>query len=237
MKPQLSIYCIILPNNCKLMKPLKYILFLLLVTTTMNAQVDKNDEYLNEQDTIKLVQLPEVLIYKGDVDEESQKNFTILQRRVARVYPFAKATSERLVALEKGMAKLKTDKEKKKYFKIVEKYLEDEFEGQLKKLSRKDGQILVKLIHRQTGTTTYDLIKEQKSGWKAFWAAKTARVFSIDLKRTYNPYGVGEDFLIETILVRAFEENRLPKQPAKLNINYQELAKSWNDRIASKAKT
>ena len=92
------------------MKPIKYILFLLLITSAMNAQVDKNDEYLNEQDTIKLVQLPEVLIYRGDVDEESQKNFVILQRRVQRVYPFAKATSERLVALEKGMAKLKTDK-------------------------------------------------------------------------------------------------------------------------------
>ena len=219
------------------MKPIKYILFLLLITSAMNAQVDKNDEYLNEQDTIKLVQLPEVLIYRGDIDEESQKNFIILQRRVQRVYPFAKATSERLVALEKGMAKLKTDREKKKYFKIVEKYLEDEFEGQLKKLSRKDGQILVKLIHRQTGSTTFDLIKEQKSGWKAFWANKTARVFSIDLKRTYNPYGVGEDFLIETILVKAFEENRLPKQASKLNINYQELAKSWNDRVATKAKS
>ena len=237
MKSQLSIYCIILQNNCKQNETHKIRFSFFFLTTLTNAQVDKNDEYLNEQDTIKLVQLPEVLIYRGEVDEESQKNFTILQRRVQRVYPFAKATSERLVALEKGMAKLKTDKEKKKYFKIVEQYLEDEFEGQLKKLSRKDGQILVKLIHRQTGSTTYDLIKEQKSGWKAFWAAKTARVFNIDLKRTYNPYGVGEDFLIETILVRAFEENRLPKQSAKLNINYQELAKSWNDRIVAKSKT
>ena len=237
MKSQLSIYCIILHNNSKQMKSIKWALFLFFITAAANAQVDKNDEYLNEQDTIKLVQLPEVLIFKGEIDEESQKNFTILQRRVHRVYPFAKATSERLVALEKGMARLKTDKEKKKYFKIVEKYLEDEFEGQLKKLSRKDGQILVKLIHRQTGSTTYDLIKEQKSGWKAFWANKTARVFSIDLKRPYNPYEVGEDYLIETILVRAFEERRLPRQNAKLDINYVELSKAWNNRIAAKAKT
>lgn len=218
------------------MKPINFFLFLFFLSGAINAQVDKNDEYLNEPDTIKVVQLDEVLIYKGEIDEESKKNFLVLQRRVQRVYPYAKTAAERLVALEKGMAKLKTEKEKKKYFKIVEKYLENEFEGQLKKLSRRDGQILVKLIHRQTGSTTFDLIKEQKSGWKAFWANKTARVFSINLKTQYNPYNVPEDFLIETILVRAFEEGRLPKQNSKININYQELAKSWNEKVA-KSKT
>lgn len=218
------------------MKTINYFFLLLLLSNTLNAQVDKNDEYLNQPDTIKVVQLDEVLILKGEIDEESKKNFLILQRRVQRVYPFAKAAADRLVALEKGMAKLKTEKEKKKYFKIVEKYLENEFEGQLKKLSRRDGQILVKLIHRQTGSTTFDLIKEQKSGWKAFWANKTARVFSINLKTQYNPYNVPEDFLIETILVRAFEEGRLPKQNPGISINYQELAKSWNEKVA-KSKT
>jgi hypothetical protein len=133
------------------MKTINYFFLLFLLSNTLNAQVDKNDEYLNQPDTIKVVQLDEVLILKGEIDEESKKNFLILQRRVQRVYPFAKAAADRLVALEKGMAKLKTEKEKKKYFKIVEKYLENEFEGQLKKLSRRDGQILVKLIHRQTG--------------------------------------------------------------------------------------
>jgi len=73
------------------------------------------------------------------------------------------------------MAKLKTQKEKKKYFKLVEKYLNEEFEPKLKKLSRKQGQILVKLIYRQTGKTTFDLIKDYKSGWKAFWSNNTAK--------------------------------------------------------------
>lgn len=218
------------------MKAINYFFILFFLSNVLQAQVDKNDEYLNEPDTIKVVQLDEVFIYKGEIDEESKKNFLVLQRRVQRVYPYAKAAADRLVALDKGMAKLKTEKEKKKYFKIVEKYLENEFEGQLKKLSRRDGQILVKLIHRQTGSTTFDLIKEQKSGWKAFWANKTARVFSINLKTQYSPYSVAEDFLIETILVRAFEEGRLPRQKPGININYQELSKSWNEKVA-KSKT
>ena len=215
------------------MKLIKYIAFLLLMSNAVNAQVDKNDEYLQDIDTMKVVQLPEVLIYRGEeIDEESKKNFLILQRRIQRVYPFAKATSERLTALNKGMAKLNSEKEKKKYFKIVEEYLEKEFEGKLKQLSRKDGQILVKLIHRQTGSTTFDLIKEQKSGWKAFWANKTARVFSINLKTEYNPYNVPEDFLIESILVKAFQEGRLQKQTPAIDINYEQLSKSWNQKLA-----
>ena len=215
------------------MKPIKYIAFLLLLSNTINAQVDKNDEYLQYIDTMKVVQLPEVLIYKGgEIDEESKKNFLILQRRILRVYPFAKATSERLTSLNKGMAKLKSDREKKKYFKIVEEYLEKEFEGKLKQLSRKDGQILVKLIHRQTGSTTFDLIKEQKSGWKAFWANKTARVFSINLKTEYSPYAVSEDFLIESILVKFFQEGKLPRQEPAISLNYEQLSKSWNEKLA-----
>ena len=47
--------------------------------------------------------------------------------------------------------------------------MDDEFSAELKKMTRTEGQILVKLIHRQTGITMYDLIKEYRSGWKAFW--------------------------------------------------------------------
>lgn len=215
------------------MKAFASLLFFLILSTQAISQVDKNDEYLNEPDTIMQVNLPEVLVYRGEVDEESRKNFLILQRRVYKVYPFAKAASERLTSLNNTLAKLKTEREKKKYFKIVEDYLEKEFEGKLKNLSRKDGQILVKLIHRQTGSVTFDLIKEQKSGWKAFWANKTARVFSINLKTPYNPENNGEDFLIETILSRAIQEGRLPKQNPKMQIDYNQLTKIWNDRIAA----
>ena len=94
------------------------------------------------------------------------------------------------------MAALKSNKEKRKYFKIVENYIENEFTDKLKKLSRKQGQVLVKLICRQTGQTTYDLIREQKSGWKAFWSNTAARIFDINLKTPYAPYQDNEDFLM-----------------------------------------
>jgi hypothetical protein len=83
----------------------------------------------------------------------------------SRVYPYAKLASERLTLLNKGWQGFPLI-EKKKYFKIVESYLSNEFEAKLKKLSRSQGRILVKLIHRQTGTTTYELVKHSKAGGK-----------------------------------------------------------------------
>jgi len=219
----------------KLIKSLLFI-FLLTLATTTTAQEDKRDDYLKVQDTTlgDPILLEEVIINPNQikVDEAAKKKFLILQRRVYKVYPYAKTASERLTQLNKGMASLKTSKEKKKYFKITEKYITDEFEAQLKKLSRKDGQILVKLIHRQTGSTTFDLIKNLKSGWKAFWSNTTAKLFDIELKTEYDPMEVNEDYLIETILTRAFKNKRLVEQQSAFAINYEEVSDHWIEKLS-----
>jgi hypothetical protein len=184
---------------------------------------------LKEIDTLsnEPIQLEEILVYKEKLDPEAKKQYLLLRNRVYKTYPYAKIASERLTILKKNMDKLKTEKEKRKYFKIVEDYMENEFEAQLKKLSRKQGQILVKLIHRQTGFTTYSLIKDYKSGWKAFWSNNTARLFDINLKTKYAPYQVNEDFLIESILYRAFNSGRLVNQPPANPVDYDELYEYW----------
>lgn len=216
------------------MKIVHYILFSLFLSININAQVAKIDslkvqEFSDENDTILKapILLEEVVIHKNKLDPESKKQFLILQNRVYKVYPFAKIASERLTGLNKNMASLKTNRDKRKYFKIVEDYIENEFTGKLKKLSRKQGQILVKLICRQTGLTTYDLIKEHKSSWKAFWSNTTARLFDISLKTGYSPYQVNEDYLIETILERAFNNGRLAKQAPATPIDYDKLSDYW----------
>jgi hypothetical protein len=223
------------------MKIIKFLLFFLFISITVNGQVIQKDTVtmgyvLIENDTIlnDTIQLEEIVIYKHKLDPEAQKQFQILRNRVYVTYPYAKMASERLTSLNKGIASLKTNKEKKKYFKLVEDYLSNEFEAKLKKLSRKQGQILVKLIHRQTGTTTYDLVKNLKSGWKAFWSNTTARMFDINMKTQYSPYESNEDYLIETILVRAFDSGRLLNQSTAAPIDYNNLNNSW---IAKAEKT
>lgn len=219
------------------------ILCFLLISIAAKAQVTpkENSEMgytLTENDSIlnDTIELPEIIISKEKLDPESQKQFLILQNRVYKTYPYAKLAADRLTALNNGMARLKTNREKKKYFKIVEDYLNNEFEDRLKKLSRKQGQILVKLIHRQTGKTTYELIRTLKSGFKAFVSNTTASMFNISLKKEYQPYEVNEDYAIETILVRAFESGRLINQKPANPVNYNDLATHWEEKTQTTAK-
>lgn len=222
------------------MKSLQLVIAICCIALTSTAQITKKDTVEVEKplmgyDTIANIPIELEEVYVSNKynikSAEERKRYLILQRRVIKVYPYAKTAADRLTALNNGMKGLKSEKDRKKYFKLVENYLTNEFEGQLKKLSRKDGQILVKLIHRQTGSSTFELIKELKSGWKAFWSNNTARLFDINLKTKYDPYTVSEDFLIEGILYRAFSDGRLPKQSAKINMNYGDLAKVWREKL------
>lgn len=216
------------------MKKLFFLAFILLLSINSNAQITtdsivKKDVAEEENDTVVKdpILLEEVVIYRSQLSPEEKKQFLLLQNRVYKVYPYAKTAADRLTALNKNIDKMKTNKEKKKYFKLVENYMEGEFTAQLKKLSRKQGQILVKLIHRQTGFTTFELIKDYKSGWKAFWSNNTAKLFDINLKSKYQPYEVNEDFLIESILDRAFNRGRLPRQKPATPIDIDELTEYW----------
>ena len=153
--------------------------------------------------------------------------YLILKRKTIKVYPYAKLAAERLTALQKRLDELPKKRQKKKYAKIIQKYIEDEFSQELKKLTKTEGQILVKLIHRQTGKTTFNLIKELRSGWRAFWFNSTASLFNISLKREYAPIEVEEDFLIEDILLRAFQGGRLERQKPAFEIDYYDLTDKW----------
>jgi hypothetical protein len=220
---------------------MKFVAFLfLIISLAIDAQVLPSErvkiayKFTDSDDAINdTIALEEILVSKEKLDPDAKKQFLILQSRVYRTYPYAKLASERLTLLNKGMERLSTNKEKKKYFKIVEDYLNNEFEAKLKKLSRSQGRILVKLIHRQTGTTTYELVKTLKSGWKAFWSNTAASMFDINLKTEYAPYEVNEDFLIETILSRAFQSGRLQNQMPAKSVDIDGLNDFWESKAKS----
>ena len=122
---------------------------------------------------------------------------------------------------------LKRNRQKKRYTKKIQKYVEGEFSTELKKLTRTEGQILVKLIHRQTGQTAYELVKELRSGWRAFWYNTTASMFDISLKREFDPINVKEDYLIEDILQRSFQAGRLERQKPAMEFDFYDLTDKW----------
>lgn len=177
----------------------------------------------------KVIELDEVLVMprlKFTANKE-RVVYAILKRKTLKVYPYAKLAAERLTELQKRLDALPRNHQKKKYSRIIQNYIEDEFSQELKKMTKTEGQILVKLIHRQTGKTSYSLIKELRSGWRAFWFNNTASFFDISLKREFVPLEVEEDFLIEDILLRAFQNGQLQRQDSAFEIDYYDLTDKW----------
>ncbi len=87
------------------------------------------------------------------------------------------------------------------------------------------------MVHRQTGSTTYDLVKELRNGWKAFFYQTTASLFSLSLKEKYDPTNVLEDYLIEDILQRAFADQYLIEQPPAVAYDLNALYQNWRDKV------
>ena len=181
--------------------------------------------------------IPQTSIYLDEVmlldklsfkDKAARRRYYILNRKTLKVYPYAKLAADRLNALNSKLQTLTKNREKKKYAKKVQKYIEEEFSEELKKLTKTEGQILVKLIHRQTGKTAFNLIKELRNGWRAFWYNSTAYLFNISLKREYDPNNVEEDYLIEDILVRAWQKDRIKLIKSPLNFEYYKLSNKWS---------
>lgn len=157
---------------------------------------------VHEGDTLPFFEMEEVPIYAPRVfkTKREERRYGRLQRYVVKVYPYAKIAGEMLRDFDDTLQTFKTDYARKKYLKKVEGELKEEFSGELKKLTIKQGIILVKLIDRETGNTSYDLIKQLRGSFSAFIWQSLARLFGSNLKLEYDPEG--EDILIEEIVQR-----------------------------------
>jgi len=135
--------------------------------------------------------------------------YLILKRKTIKVYPYAKLASIRLDTLYSRLNNIKRKSSKKKYVKQIQRYYEGELTDELKKLTQTEGQILIKLINRQTDFTVYEVIKDLKRGFNAFIFNITAKAFNLSLKERYSPAEVQEDYFIEDILQKAFQSGNL----------------------------
>lgn len=217
------------------MKNRLYLVLLLFFSVLVVAQdFEENALVMIEGDSLPSYGIPlkEVVVFQPlrFKDREELNRYLILRRRVLRVYPYAKLAAERLTVLNERLDKIDSKRGKKKYMKRLEDFVYKEFEEELKKLSKSQGKILIRLVHRQTGSTTYDLVKELRNGWKAFFYQTTASLFSLSLKEEYDPAELLEDYLIEDILQRAFADQYLIEQPPAVEYDLNALYQNWKDK-------
>jgi hypothetical protein len=194
-----------------------------------SVKVVPTDFYYLDGDSVKQIELDEILLLQNlQFKSEYEKiRYAILKRKVRKVWPYAKLATERLEAIRIRLDAIDNPRQKRKYAKMVEDYIQNEFQGELKKLSMTEGQILIKLIHRQTGNTSYDLLKQLRSGWSAFWFNTTANMFDMSLKTEYDPVNEIEDFYVEDILLNEFKYETLEFQEAATGISYLDGFNNW----------
>lgn len=128
-----------------------------------------------------------------------EKQYWKLVYNIKKVLPYAKMARVKLDEMNAYFLTLDTERQKKQYAKKVEDEIRTQFEEQLKALTVTQGKLLIKLIYRETGNVSYDLVKEFRGGLSAMFWQTFARLFGLNLKTKYDP--AGEDFLMEEIVV------------------------------------
>jgi len=212
-----------------------FAIFLLIFPLLLVSQNPKNKQSLDEFYIIKndslTIPLDEVVVFdKRHFNSKKEKRYYYwYYKKVHKAYPFARIASDTLVEINKQLEGIKSNKKRRRKIKNIQEYMEGEFSDQLKKLTRTEGRILIKLVHRQTGETMYELIKDYRSGWKAFWYNSTANMFRLSLKKEYDPSNEALDFIVEDILQRSFNNGTLDKRNDKLDIDYFELLDQYRD--------
>ncbi|MFI3330841.1 MAG: DUF4294 domain-containing protein [Rikenellaceae bacterium] len=185
-----------------MLRTLTLILFaFFLLSPPTQAQVKGKSYYathweVSGGDSMMVVNIVPIPVYKRKAD---LRRYYKLIYNLKKVYPVAKFAREKLQETEKILATTPDKKEQRRIIKDLEKQLVDEYTPVLKKMTFSQGKILLKLIDRETGRSSYAILKELKGGFTAFFWQSIARLFSSDLKETYNKDG--EDKIIEQLII------------------------------------
>ena len=130
------------------------------------------------------VQITDSRIFKS---EKVRQDYNRLKYNVLKVLPYMRFASERYQQLERDLATTGDRKRQKEMIDDCEDQIKSLFYSEIKNLTITQGEILIKLVNRETGNSTYDMLKEVKGGLSAFMFQSIARVFGHNLKETYDP--------------------------------------------------
>ena len=158
-------------------------------------------------ETVFTSSIPQLdIIEFKNIDE--RRSFYKLKRRVIKVYPYAIETKLKLDSLNNVLDSIGKKRKKRKHIKSVAKIVKEQYAKTLRKLSMKEGKILIKLIYRETGISTYDLLREYRGWWNATMWQTFAKMYDHDLRTIFDPLKSREDMFIDKIVEQAKREGR-----------------------------
>jgi len=191
---------------------LKTIFITVLLLFTLFACAQKEDMIIVggsivDGDTIPVVQLKEVNIFSwGNLSSREERKMTRLMKNVLKVYPYARLAGIKLEEYKELLMACPDDKSRRKIMKQVEDELEAQYGGELRDLTVTQGKILLKLVDRETGASSYDLVADLRGEFRAVFYQAFAKIFGMNMKLRYDPEG--EDREIESI-VKMIENGQL----------------------------
>ncbi len=147
-------------------------------------------------DSIIEVQVKPVYLYNKGIDMRKWRKLVIA---VKKVYPIAQTAREKMQDMEDELSRLETKQEQREYIKGIYNEIKAEYTPVLKKMTRSQGRVLIKLIDRETEYTAYEILKEFRGGFVAGFWQTVGKIFGHDLKTGYDKDG--EDKMIEQIVV------------------------------------
>ncbi len=156
---------------------------------------------LIDGDTLLVSSIEEVIIFSRPKFKSRRqwRKYYRLVRHIKKVYPLAKMAGNKYDSISAHLMSMQTDKQRRIYIKLIEKDLMTEYEDDIRKLTITQGKILLKLIDREIGETSFDVLKELKGSFSAFFWQTLSRIFGQNLKSEFDPEG--EDKLINEIMI------------------------------------
>lgn len=154
-----------------------------------------------------------VLVNKPKFNNQLDRNYYyFLNKKLYRVYPLFVTALQQYRDIQKDMNDMDS-KAKKKYVRDRQNMLADQYEKQLRDLTTTEGQVFAKLMNRATGKNVYEIIKELRGGWSAFWWNVKGKMADIDLKDKYDPHANRTDQYLESLLQSNWNSGYLQPYP------------------------
>lgn len=148
--------------------------------------------------------LPDVLVTQRErprrLSAEERQAYWRRIRDVKKTLPYAKYIAQTIIETYEYVETLPTEEEQKAHWKRVERELKAEMEPKMRKLTLRQGKLLMQLVERQTGQTSYELLRTFIGGWRAWWWNGFARLLGANLKDPYRPAEVEDDAVTERIV-------------------------------------
>ena len=142
---------------------------------------------------------PELDLISFKTNEE-KINYYRTKKRIRKVYPIALFAKNKLNEIRSSLDTIPKNRKKRKFKRELGKWVKNEYEPIFRKMSIKEGRILIKLVYRETNYTTYELVKDYRGRFSAFFWQRVIKAYDNDLKMKYDPISNSEDELIESIL-------------------------------------